>query len=258
MLNDTFEVFKEENLNIIKNYVEEYRNWLADVLASDIDSKEAVILQSIDTVSLQVEMPDGRTTTTKIITPLHPLRLAWLINIYDQYTEWETKTQDDCRYRKPDVWYKKLDKLFYGELNPEIAPLVIVDDNKSGYMQYVGELCFGWGLYANPLQDKDDTFSTGFRQLKAYLSQLFNIGVQYRIDSDVNQVMVYRLMHKYINYACAVRSRFAYCLEQLTACFEQRIWCVSINWHNYNRFHFNISVIVSDYCSYRRKLLIFL
>lgn len=195
---ETFEVFKEENLNIIKNYVEEYRNWLADVLASDIDSKEAVILQSIDTVSLQVEMPDGRTTTTKIITPLHPLRLAWLINIYDQYTEWETKTQDDCRYRKPDVWYKKLDKLFYGELNPEIAPLVIVDDNKSGYMQYVGELCFGWGLYANPLQDKDDTFSTGFRQLKAYLSQLFNIGVQYRIDSDVNQVMVYRLMHKYI------------------------------------------------------------
>ncbi|MCM1139393.1 MAG: ATP-binding protein [Muribaculum sp.] len=195
---ETFEVFKEENLSLIKNYVQEYRNWLSDVLAGDIDSKEAVTLQSIDTVSLQVEMPDGRTTTTKIITPLHPLRLAWLINIYDQYEEWEQKTQDDVRYRKPDVWYKKLDKLFYGELNPEIAPLVIVDDKRSGYMQYVGELCFGWGLYANPLQEKDDTFSTGFRQLKAYLSQLFNIGVQYRIDSDVNQAMVYRLMHKYI------------------------------------------------------------
>lgn len=195
---ETFEVFKEENRNLIKNYIQEYRNWLSDVLQNDIDSKDAVTLQSIDTVSLQVEMPDGRTTTTKILTPLHPLRLAWLINIYDQYEEWEQKTQDDVRYRKPDVWYKKLDKLFYGELNPEIAPLVIVDDKRSGYMQYVGELCFGWGLYANPLQDKDDTFSTGFRQLKAYLSQLFNIGVQYRIDSDVNQAMVYRLMSKYI------------------------------------------------------------
>lgn len=195
---ETFEVFKEENLNLIKSYVQEYRNWLSDVLSNDLDSKEAIELQSIDTVSLQVEMPDGRTAITKIITPLHPLRLAWLINIYDQYEDWEQKTQDDVRYRKPDVWYKKLDKLFYGELTPEIAPLVIVDDTKSGYMQYVGELCFGWGLYANPLQEKDDTFSTGFRQLKAYLSQLFNIGVQYRIDSDVNQAMVYRLMHKYI------------------------------------------------------------
>ena len=193
---ETFEVFNY--IDEIKAYVGEYRAWLSSVLSENVESNEAVKLQSIDTVSLEVEMPDGRTAHTKIITPLHPLRLAWLVNIYEQYEEWESRTHDDPRYRKPDVWYKKLDKLFYGELNPEIAPLVLLDEKRTGYMQYVGELCFGWGLYANPLQDKDDTFSTGFRQLKAYLSQLFNIGIQYRIDSDVNQNMVYRLMHKYI------------------------------------------------------------
>ena len=193
---ETFEVFN--HIDEIKAYVVEYRAWLSSVLSENVESNEAVKLQSIDTVSLEVEMPDGRTANTKIITPLHPLRLAWLVNIYEQYEEWESRTHDDARYRKPDVWYKKLDKLFYGELNPEIAPLVLLNEKRTGYMQYVGELCFGWGLYANPLQDKDDTFSTGFRQLKAYLSQLFNIGIQYRIDSDVNQNMVYRLMHKYI------------------------------------------------------------
>lgn len=193
---ETFEVFN--HIDKIKTYVTEYRSWLSSVLTENVESNEAVKLQSIDTVSLEVEMPDGRTAHTKIITPLHPLRLAWLVNIYEQYEEWESRTHDDSRYRKPDVWYKKLDKLFYGELNPEIAPLVLLDEKRTGYMQYVGELCFSWGLYANPLQNKDDTFSTGFRQLKAYLSQLFNIGIQYRIDSDVNQNMVYRLMHKYI------------------------------------------------------------
>ncbi len=193
---ETFEVYK--HIELIKHYIQEYNDWLANLLTCEIDSQTAVRLQAIDTISLEAEMPDRRATTTKIITPIHPLRLAWLVNICEQYEDWEQKTCEDERYRKPDVWYKKLDKLFYGELNPEIAPLVILDDNKSGYMQYVGELCFGWGLYANPLQDKDDTFSTGFRQLKAYLSQLFNIGIQYRIDCDINQNMVYRLLHKYI------------------------------------------------------------
>ena len=57
---------------------------------------------------------------------------------------------------------------------------------------------FWLGIYVNPQQSGDDTFSTGFRQLKAYVSQLLNIGVQYRIDSDVNKQMVYRLIWKYI------------------------------------------------------------
>lgn len=193
---ETYEIFN--NIKLIKDYISAFRQWTSEILSQNPDSNRVLKVQAIDTVSMEVEMPNGRKTITKLLTPVHPLRLAWLINIFEQYEDWEQKTFEDERYRKPDVWYKKLDKLFYGELTPEIAPLILMGDKSGEYMQYVGELCFGWGLYGNPLQDEEDTFSTGFRQLKSYLSLLLNIGLQYRIDSDVNQNMVYRLMHKYI------------------------------------------------------------
>lgn len=193
---ETFEVFN--HISEIKEYLEEYHAWLKDLSGKELSQQMAVRIQSIDTVSLQIEMPDDHIAHTKLLTPLHPIRLGWLVDIYEQYEDWESKTAEDARYRKPDVWYKKLDKLFYGELLQDVAPLVMRDAHSEDYLQYVGELCFGWGFYANPQQSGDDTFSTGFRQMKAYVSQLFNIGVQYRIDSDVNKQMVYRLMHKYI------------------------------------------------------------
>lgn len=193
---ETFEVFN--HITEIKEYLAEYHVWLKSLSENDMTQAMAVRIQSIDTVSLQIEMPDDHIAHTKLMTPLHPVRLGWLVNIFEQYEDWEAKTAEDPRYRKPDVWYKKLDKLFYGELIQEVAPLVMRDAYNEDYLQYVGELCFGWGFYANPQQTGDDTFSTGFRQLKAYVSQLLNIGVQYRIDSDVNKQMVYRLMHKYI------------------------------------------------------------
>ena len=193
---ETYEIFN--HISEIKAYLEEYHNWLKSIDEKEMSQQFAVLLQSIDTVSLSVEMPDDHVAHTKLMTPLHPVRLGWLVNIFEQYEDWEAKTAEDERYRKPDVWYKKLDKLFYGELGNEVAPLVMRDIYNENYLQYVGELCFGWGFYADPQQSGDDTFSTGFRQLKAYVSQLLNIAMQYRIDSDVNKLMVYRQMRNYI------------------------------------------------------------
>lgn len=193
---ETYEIFN--HISEIKDYLQEYDSWLRSMDDEVISQAQAVNIQSIDTVSLAMEMPDDHIAHTKLLTPLHPIRLGWLVNIYEQYEDWEAKTAEDPRYRKPDVWYKKLDNLFYGELLQDVAPLVMRDVYNEDYLQYVGELCFGWGFYANPQQTNDDTFSTGFRQLKAYASQLLNIGVQYRIDSDVNKIMVYRLIRKYI------------------------------------------------------------
>ena len=56
------------------------------------------------------------------------------------------KTAEDSRYRKPDVWYKKLDNLFYGDLLQDVAPLVMRDIHNEDYLQYVGELCFWLGI----------------------------------------------------------------------------------------------------------------
>ena len=193
---ETYEIFN--HISEIKDYINEFHLWLRSLENVAVSQPMAVLIQSIDTVSLTIEMPDEHIAHSKLLTPLHPIRLGWLVNIYEQYEDWEAKTAEDPRYRKPDVWYKKLDNLFYGELLQDVAPLVMRDAYIEDYLQYVGELCFGWGFYANPQQVNDDTFSTGFRQLKAYASQLLNIGVQYRIDSDVNKQMVYRLIRKYI------------------------------------------------------------
>lgn len=111
---ETYEVFN--HIGDIKEYIHEYHVWLKSLDEKNMSQSLAVLIQSIDTVSLQIEMPDDRIAHAKLLTPLHPIRLGWLVNIYEQYEEWEAKTAEDSRYRKPDVWYKKLDNLFYGDL----------------------------------------------------------------------------------------------------------------------------------------------
>lgn len=191
---ETFDVFS--HCDEIKSYLKEYQDWLKSVIDNGVNTELAMKLQNLDLIDIAVALPDGLTSKMKLISPLHPLRLAWLVNIYDQYTEWEQKTVDTEAYR--EVWYKKLDQLFYGELVPSIAPLIIRDSSHSSYLQYVGEVMFGWGLFVSSSEQNDDTFASGFRQLRSYLAHLLNIPMQSRIDTDVNAEMVHRYMFNYI------------------------------------------------------------
>lgn len=191
---ETFDVFS--HVDEIKAYLTEYHNWLKSIMSEGVASDVAISLQNIDMVDLHVVLPDGQTSSMKLISPLHPLRLAWLLNILGQYQEWEDKTADHDYYQQ--VWYKKLDQLFYGELVPTIAPLILRDKNHKTYLQYVGEITFGWGLFLDSNEQKDDTFASGFRQLRSYLAHLLNIPMQARIDTDVNAEMVHRYMFNYI------------------------------------------------------------
>ena len=191
---ETFDVFA--HVDEIKDYLLEYNSWLKNVLNTSVSTELSMAIQSIDMVDLHVTLPDGQKSTMKLISPLHPLRLSWLVNIYEQYEEWENKTVDKDYYR--EVWYKKLDKLFYGDLVPNVAPLIIRDKQHKTYLQYIGEIMFGWGLFLDSNEQKDDTFASGFRQLKSYLAQLLNIPIQSRIDTDVNAEMVQRYMFNYI------------------------------------------------------------
>ena len=79
---ETFEVFN--HITEIKEYLAEYHAWLKELSESDMTQAMAVRLQSIDTVSLQIEMPDDHIAHTKLMTPLHPIRLGWLVNIFAQ------------------------------------------------------------------------------------------------------------------------------------------------------------------------------
>lgn len=191
---ETFDIFK--HIDDIKAYLTVYHNWLKKVMSESVTPELAIALQNIDMVDLHVVLPDGQSSTMKLISPLHPIRLAWFVNIFEQYQEWEDKTADHDYYQQ--VWYKKLDQLFYGDLVPSIAPLIVRDNNHKTYLQYVGEVTFGWGLFLDSNEQQDDTFASGFRQLRSYLAHLLNIPMQARIDTDVNAEMVHRYMFNYI------------------------------------------------------------
>ena len=185
-----------KHISLVKDYISQYDQWLREQLEKEISDKEVLNIQNLDTVMLWVEMPDGNKTTMKLITPLHPLRLLWMINLYELYQDWEEKTlQNPALYNKS--WYRKLDKLFQGELPMDIAPLVLTESPLKEAYQYIGELTFGWGAYAQPSFSQNDAFASGYRQLKSYAATLLNVTKDKRVDSDVSLALVTRHIFNY-------------------------------------------------------------
>lgn len=182
------------HIDAVREYIRSYSSWIDSQIETSPSESETVALQNIDIVDLQMEMPDGSHTSVKMIPPIHPIRLSWLINIYDLFQDWLQKSVDNEQARKQ--WYKKLDKLFMGDIPMEISPLVLTKDALT-VLQYIGEITFGWGVYAVPTEDHEDVFGSEFRQLKSYLTSLLNITRDKQIDSDVNLELVFRYIDNY-------------------------------------------------------------
>lgn len=183
------------HIGILKQYLQEFDAWMRDLLDQELEESKLNTIQDLDTAQLTVEMPDGGESKIKLITPLHPLRLAWIVNLYELYQDWEERTLENPKYKKD--WYRKLDKLFQGGLPMDIAPIALCSNSMEEAYQYIGELTFGWGVYAKPETHNDDGFSSGYRQLKAYSATLLNIAREKRIDSDVNLSLVCRHIFNY-------------------------------------------------------------
>lgn len=191
---ETFDLVN--HVQLLKDYLFEYKEWITAVMRDTPDSKVKNIIQQLDVVSLSVEMPDGSYSSLRLITPLHPLRLAWLINLFDLFEDWEKKSYETISYQKS--WWKNLENHFYGNLVPEVATLVLVDSQKTNYYQYIGELTYGWGIYADPSNYSNDTFVNIHRQIKSYLAAILNIAKEKRIDSDISLSLVLRHLKNYI------------------------------------------------------------
>lgn len=192
-LTSTFDFIS--NIGLVKSYLTEYDIWISGLLDRGLSAQENASLQNIDTAILYVEMPDSNKQRIKLLTPLHPLRLAWMVNLYELYQDWEEKTENNPKYQK--AWYRKLDRLFQGQLPMDIAPLVFCDKSTNEAFQYIGELTFGWGAYAQPISNNGDSFASGYRQLKSYTSMLLNINKDRQIDGDVSLQLVYRHLFNY-------------------------------------------------------------
>lgn len=188
---ETFDIANNQDLVI--NYLAEYNAWLADLSNQNLSEEDSVAIQFIDMVKLEVELPNGTYTDVCLISPLHPLRLAWMVNLWGLFQNWENSTKEFSAYRKS--WTKKLDQLFYGKLKMDVAPLILADEKLQDPYQYIGEITFGWGIYSRPAISNDKSLSSDARQIKAYTSSLLNISSDKVIDSDVSA----ELVEKYIN-----------------------------------------------------------
>ncbi len=184
------------NISILKEYLSQYDCWLRDVHDAGASEEQILAIQNLDTVFLTVEMPDGTTTNLRLISPLHPLRLSWMVNLFELYQDWEEKTlENPNKYRK--AWYRKLDKLFLGKIPMDIAPLVLSNGTLKEPLQYIGEITFGWGAYAQPSFEQDEAFASSFRQLKSYTATLLNVTKEKCIDSELSLDMVVRHLQNY-------------------------------------------------------------
>jgi DNA phosphorothioation-dependent restriction protein DptH len=196
--------------NLCLLYIDELNTWLNDiklklktVTSSDSnDVKELnslfVEIQKIDTVTLETRLEDNQLLKVKLLTPLHPLRLAWFASLISLFSEWETLTLSNPDHKTE--WYNKVDKLFLGILSPENNPIVLVDSDTSKAYQYAGELSYGWGVYMLPSDDTlgANTLTSITRQIKIYISSILNIQREFRIDTDVSQTLVTRYLRNYI------------------------------------------------------------
>ncbi|UZS00093.1 methylation-associated defense system ATP-binding protein MAD8 [Chondrinema litorale] len=192
---------------IIKDYVQKLTEWttsLQNQVSSDELSAEEksniqhflTELQILDVARIRTKLPDGQTTEALLLSPLHPLRLAWIIELMELFNDWEQKTKDYPGYK--DSWTKNLEFFFEGQLSPENNPLVLVEPNSFKSYHYSGELAYGWGLYLNVLADESKNGMTSVsRQMKHYFRQLFNVTKDNYVETDISQKLVVRHIKNY-------------------------------------------------------------
>ena len=205
-------IFETTNLFIhkeeIKKYVESYSKWTSKLkiqLESDnIELEEKtrlkeflIELQMIDVSRVKSKLPDGSKVEALLVSPLHPLRLAWTIQLIEVFEDWERKTREFSGHK--EAWSQHLEDLFIGNLSPENNQLVLIEPSSQKAYNYSGELSFGWGLYLTTISQESKNGMTSIsRQLQHYLRLLFNITKDNYVETDLSLKLVIRHIKNYL------------------------------------------------------------
>ena len=196
-----------EYRELIENYINEYQDWLNDLYNQIDDSakenenvEEMRMLfsevQYLDMVKIKSSLPNGQSVSAILMSPLHPLRLAWLLNLMDLFEDWHEKTLNYNGHIKD---WGNLEDLFLGKLTPQNNPYVIVDPNNFSNFDYLGDLSFGWGIYLNSeLADKKDTLVPMNHQVKYYFRSLLNISYSNLVNNDVSRPIVVKSIKNFL------------------------------------------------------------
>ncbi len=204
-----FETFDFYNhIDLIREYLTSYTVWITSLKKKftsidDINSDRRaelqnlfIELQNIDLVNLKMRLPNQIPIAIQLLTPLHPLRLAWHLQLYDLFTNWEQKTIDFEGHLKE---WKYLEELFSGKIFPENNPLAIINSEDNTPFQYAGELFHNWGIYIKPkFVNEENAFSSINRQVITYLRSILNITSENYIDTDISKNLIVRHLRNYI------------------------------------------------------------
>lgn len=191
----------------IKTYLEHYNNWLVSlnkkIEKTEISEREKenikllyTEVQFLDTVKVKTKLPTGGSVSAVLLSPLHPIRLTWFMNLIDQFEEWFTKS---LLYNDHLREWQQLENLFLGELNPSNSPFVLVDPNQFINYEYLGELSFGWGIYINSsTPNPNDSLVPISHQLKYYFRHLLNIDSGNIVNNDVSRALVVKHLKNFL------------------------------------------------------------
>ena len=193
---------RSDNIELVKDYVTAYLDAIneinADVRNHAGDAaafKRLADIQNLDTVYLESPVGGRRDCSVKLMTPIHPLRLAWFVDLFELYSNWEQKTAEDASHRKE--WTAATAAIFLGGVYPSNNPLIIAQST-SRYYQYSGEMVFGWGAWV-PNDDAHRTVNlSSERQVKVHVAEQLNLPCDARIDTDVSETMIVRYVRNYV------------------------------------------------------------
>lgn len=202
-------VFETTNILALKSTIEQYlltyKRWLNELkekidnfsLTGEETQLHFAEVQFLDTVKVKTKLPDGTSVYTILLSPLHPLRLSWFLSLINKYEEWYEETLAFEDYI--DSW-SSLEELFLGKLNPTNNPYVFVDPNQFTNYEYLGELCFGWGIYIDTTsnEEKEDSLVPIAYQIKHYLKHLFNIDSSNIVNDEISKNLVVRHLKNYL------------------------------------------------------------
>lgn len=192
----------------IVNYIITYTAWTSElqrqISSSEISEEDKANLvdlvselQFLDVVKLDTKLPDGKKVEALLLSPLHPLRLAWTLQLMDVFGTWEQRTLEFSKYK--EVWSNNLETLFNNEFSYSNNPLVIVGNQSLKSYNYSGELSYGWGLYLTGVDSKENRSLTSIsRQLLHYFRVLFNVTKENYIDTDISKKLVINHIKNYL------------------------------------------------------------
>ena len=186
---------RPEVIDLVREYIRCYTDVLNQFQNNNTPADVLEKVQNWDIVDIQTQVDDGQNIHVKLLSPLHPLRLTWFINLWDLFTSWENKTIENKKHKKE--WTKELIGLFLGDIYPSNNTLILANNSLS-YYQYAGELSFGWGIFFESENKKANLELSCDRQVKIYISELLNLACESRIDSDVSQTLIERYILDYL------------------------------------------------------------